>query len=265
MSSLALSTRDAATMVRRNLLRQRRYPAVPMLLLATPVIVLLLFVYVFGETMGAGLPGLDATGGRREYLAFITPGILLLGVAGAAQGVAISVAMDTTSGIVARFRTMSISRGAFLSGHVVGNLIQMLVAMPIVVGVAVALGYRPDAGPLAWLAVLGTMVLVSLMIIWLSVGMALHAKTVEGASNLPMIFLLLPFLGSGFVPTETMPAGLRWFAEHQPFTPVIDLLRALMHDQPVGSAAWQTVAWSLGLALVGYIWAVRNYEREPDH
>lgn len=262
MTALALTARDVTTMVRRNLLHQRRYPTVAVLLLATPVIVLLLFVYVFGETMGAGLPGPAASGGRREYLAFITPGVLLLGIAGAAQGVAISVATDATSGIVSRFRTMSISRGAFLTGHVVGNLVQILVGVPVVLGVAVALGYRPAAGPLAWLGVLGTIAVVSTTVIWLAVGMALHARTVEGASNLPMVFLLLPFLGSGFVPTETMPAGLRWFAEYQPFTPVMDLLRALLHDQPVGGAAWQTIAWSLGLALAGYLWAVRNYERE---
>jgi ABC-2 type transport system permease protein len=263
MTSLALTTRDAATMVRRNLLHQRRYLGLTMMMVLTPVIVLLLFVYVFGGTMGAGLPGLDAAGGRREYLAFVTPGVLLLGVAMAAQGVAISVATDTTSGIVARFRTMSISRGAFLTGHVVGNLLQMLLAAVVLVGVAIALGFRPDAGPLAWLAVLGTVALVSLMVIWLAVGMALQATSVESASNLPMVLMLLPFLGSGFVPTETLPAALRWFAEHQPFTVVMDLLRALLHDQPVGEAAWQTVAWCLGLALVGYLWAVRNYEREP--
>jgi ABC-2 type transport system permease protein len=262
MSAITLTTRDAATMVRRNLLHQRRYPSVPVMMVLTPVIVLLLFVYVFGETMGAGLPGLDATAGRREYLAFVTPGVLLLGVAMAAQGVAISVATDTTSGIVARFRTMSISRGAFLTGHVVGNLLQMLLAGAVVVGIAIALGFRPDTGPLAWLAVLGTFALVSFMVIWLAVGMALQAKSVEGASNLPMALMLLPFLGSGFVPTETMPTGLRWFAEHQPFTPAMDLLRAHMLDQPVGDAAWQTLAWCLGLALVGYLWAVRNYERE---
>lgn len=262
MSAITLTTRDATTMLRRNLLHQRRYLSIPLMMVLTPVVILLLFVYVFGETLGAGLPGVDTTAGRREYLAFVTPGILLLGVAMAAQGVAIFVASDTTSGIVARFRTMSISRGAFLTGHVVGNLLQMLLAGAVVVGVAVALGYRPDADPLAWLGVVGTYALVSLMVIWLAVAMALQAKSVESASNLPMVLMLLPFMGSGFVPTASLPTGLRWFAEHQPFTPVMDLLRALLHDQPVGDAAWQTVAWCVGLTVVGYVWAVRNYERE---
>jgi ABC-2 type transport system permease protein len=262
MTSLTLASRDATTMVRRNLLHQQRYLSLTLMMVLTPVIVLLLFVYVFGGTMGAGLPGVDAAAGRQEYLAFVMPGILLLGVAMAAQGVAISVATDTTSGIVARFRTMSISRGAFLTGHAVGNLLQMLLAGTVVIGVAIALGFRPDISPLTWLAVLGTLALVSLMIIWLAIAMALQAKSVESASNLPMVLMLLPFLGSGFVPTETMPAGLRWFAEHQPFTPAMDLLRALLLDQPVGDAAWQTLAWCLGLSLVGYLWSVRNYERE---
>jgi ABC-2 type transport system permease protein len=262
MSAITLTTRDATTMVRRNLLHQRRYLSLPVMMVLTPVIVLLLFVYVFGATMGAGLPGVDVTAGRQEYLAFVTPGILLLSVAVAAQGVAILVASDTASGIVARFRTMSISRGAFLTGHVVGALLQMVLAGAVVVGVAIALGYRPDASPLAWLGVLGTYALVCLAVIWLAVAMALQARSVESASNLPMVLMLLPFMGSGFVPTESLPTGLRWFAERQPFTPVMDLLRALLHDQPAGDAAWQAVAWCLGLAVVGYLWAVRNYERE---
>lgn len=263
MTSLSMTTRDATTMVRRNLLHQRRYLGLTLMMVLTPVIVLLLFVYVFGGTMGAGLPGGDAAGGRADYLAFVTPGVLVLGVAMAAQSVAISVAMDTTSGIVARFRTMSISRGAFLTGHVVGNLVQMLLAGLVVVGVAIALGFRPDADPLSWAAVAGMYTLLSLMVIWLGAAMGLQARTVEGASNMPMVLMLLPFLGSGFVPTESLPPGLRWFAEHQPFTPILDTLRGLLLDQPVGAAAWQAVAWCLGLAAIGYLWAVRNYEREP--
>jgi ABC-2 type transport system permease protein len=262
MSALTTSTRDAATMVRRNLLHQRRYLSLPLMMVLSPVIVLLLFVYVFGGTMGAGLPGVDVTAGRREYLAFVTPGILLLSVAMAGQSVAILVASDTTKGIVARFRTMSIRREAFLVGHVVGALLQMLLAGVVLLGTAFALGYRPDASPLGWLGVLGTYTLVCVAVIWLSVGMALQARSVESASNLPMVLMLLPFLGSGFVPTASLPTGLRWFAEHQPFTPAMDLLRALLHDQPAGGAVWRTVAWCLGLSLLGYLWAVRNYGRE---
>jgi ABC-2 type transport system permease protein len=262
MSALTVTTRDATTMVRRNLLHQRRYLGLSVMMVLIPVIVLLLFVYVFGGTMGAGLPGVDGAAGRQEYLAFVMPGILLLGVAMAGQAVAISVATDTTSGIVARFRTMSISRGAFLTGHVVGNLLQMLLAGVVVVGIAIALGFRPDASPLGWLAVLATYALVSLAITWVAAAMGLAAETVEGASNTPMILMLLPFLSSGFVPTESLPTGLRWFAEYQPFTPITDLLRALLAGQPVGDAAWQAVAWCVGLTLAGYLWAVRNYERE---
>lgn len=261
MTSLALTTRDATTMLRRNLLHQRRYPSLTVMMVATPVLVLLLFVYVFGGTMGAGLPGGGTSAGRQEYLDFVVPAVLLLGVAMAAQGVAILVASDATKGIVARFRTMSISRGAFLTGHVVGSLLQMLLAGTVLVGVAFALGFRPTAGLREWLAIAGVYALVCLAVIWLAAAMGLQATSVESASNTPMILMILPFLG-GFVPTETLPSGLSWFAEHQPFTPIADLLRALLFDQPVGTAGWLTVAWCLALALVGYLWAVRGYARE---
>jgi ABC-2 type transport system permease protein len=260
MSSLALTARDTKTMLRRSLRLQMRYPSILISQVGGALVFLLLFVYVFGETMGAGLPG--AGTGRAEYLAFITPGVLLLAVAGAGAGVAIFVSMDMTSGIAARFRTMAVGRTAVLSGHVVGAVLQTLLATAIVVLVAVAVGFRPTAGPLEWLAVAGVIVLISLAVVWLSTAMGVSAKTVESASNRPMLLMLLPFFGSGFVPTETLPTALRWFAEYQPFTPVMDLLRALLFDQPVGDSAWQTLAWSVGLTLIGYLWAARAYERE---
>jgi ABC-2 type transport system permease protein len=262
MSSLAVTVRDTHTMLRRSLRLQLRYPSILISQVVGALVFLLLFVYVFGETMGAGLPGAGADTGRAEYLAFITPGVLLLAVAGAGAGVAIFVATDMTSGIAARFRTMAVGRTAVLTGHVIGAVLQTLLATAIVVLVAVALGFRPTAGPLEWFAVLGVIVLISLAVIWLSTAMGVGAKTVESASNRPMLLMLLPFFGSGFVPTETLPTGLRWFAEYQPFTPVMDLLRGLLFDQPVGDSAWLTLAWCVGLTLVGYVWAARAYERE---
>ena len=263
MTALNLAARDSATMLRRNLKRQLRYPSLLLAQILLPVTFLLLFAYVLGPTMGAGLPGAGPDAGRADYLAFIVPGVLLLAVAGTGQSVAISVAMDNSAGITARFRTMAISRGSVLTGHVVGALLQTLVAVPAVLGLAVAVGFRPDVGPHAWFGVMGTIAMTASAVIWLSTALALRAKTVEGASNAPMPLMILPFLGSGFVPTETLPAGLRWFAEHQPFTPIMDLLRALLLDQPVGDAAWWAVAWCTGIALAGYVWARRLYDREP--
>ncbi|MBW0106451.1 ABC transporter permease, partial [Pseudonocardia sp. KRD291] len=218
---------DALTMTRRSLRHIARYPSLTVLLVGFPVVFLLLFVFVFGGTLGAGLAGASG-GGRAAYLAYLTPGILLVAVTSAAQGTAITVATDMTEGIVARFRTMSISRASVLTGHVVGSVAQALLCVLVTLGVALAIGYRPSAGPLAWLGVLGVVTLLSLALTWLSVALGMVSKSVETASNLPMFLTLLPFLGSAFVPAASMPAGLRTFAEYQPFTPVIETLRGLL-------------------------------------
>jgi ABC-2 type transport system permease protein len=185
-------------------------------------------------------------------------------VAGAATGTAVSVAMDMTEGIVARFRTMAISRASVLTGHVVGSLIQTLLSMVVVIGVAILVGFRPSAGPVEWLAVTGLLTLFVLALTWLSVALGLVSKTVEAASNAPMPLVLLPFLGSGFVPTESMPAGLRWFAEYQPFTPVIDTLRGLLLGTPIGDDAIIATAWCVGVALAGYLWSKKLFNRDPS-
>jgi ABC-2 type transport system permease protein len=258
----AYAIHDSATMLRRNFRRTLRYPLAPAVTIGIPVVLLLLFVYVFGSTLGAGLPGVPS-GGREDYLNYVTPGILLLAVAGAAQSTAISVAMDMTEGIVARFRTMAIARVSVLTGHVVGNLIQTLVAIAVVIGVALALGFAPTASPLDWLGVFGLMTLVSYAIIWFAVALGMVTKSVEAASNLPMPLILLPFLGSGFVPTDTMPAALRWFAENQPFTPIMETLRGLLMGTPIGDSATLAIAWSVAIALGSYVWAKHLFNRDP--
>ena len=156
----------------------------------------------------------------------------MLTVASAAQATAVSVAMDMTTGIIARFRTMAISRASVLTGHVLGSMIQSVIGITVIIGIALLVGFRPSAGPLAWLAATGLLVLTAFALTWLSVAFGLVSKTVETASNLPMFLMLLPFLGSGFVPTASMPAGLRWFAEYQPFTPVTQTLRRLARGRP---------------------------------
>jgi ABC-2 type transport system permease protein len=261
MTTLSYTVSDSATMLRRNLVRALRYPGLTVIVAALPIVFLLLFVYVFGGTLGAGL-GIPS-GGRAEYLAYVVPGILVLAVTGGAQGTAIGIAMDMTEGIIARFRTMSIARASVLTGHVVGAVIQTSVGLALVVAVALLVGYRPDANPLEWLGVIGVVAMTSFALSWLSVAMGLHTKTVEAASNLPMPLMLLPFFGSGFVPVESMPAGLAWFAEHQPFTPIIETMRGLLNGTAIGSSGGIAVAWCAGIALVGYLWARRNYERRP--
>lgn len=262
MTTLMLAVHDSATMLRRNMRHQLRYPAMPAAVLGLPLTFMLLFVYVFGGTMGAGLAG--ETGGRGEYLDYITPGILLMTIAGAAQITAISVATDMTEGIIARFRTMAIARVSVLTGHVVGSLIQTVMAVAVVLGIAVLLGFRATAGPVEWLAAFGVVAMVSFAVTWLAVALGMVTDSVEAASNLPMPLILLPFLGSGFVPTESMPAGMRWFAQYQPFTPMIELLRGLLTGSAIGNSWVLAVAWSAGIGLVGYLWAKHLFNRDPS-
>jgi ABC-2 type transport system permease protein len=266
MNTRAYAVRDSMTMLRRNLKRQLRYPTVMFFVIGIPVVFLLLFVYAFGGTLGAGLGGPDdiATGGDRgDYVNYVTPGILLLGVAGAAQGTAIAIAMDMTEGIIARFRTMAIFRPSILIGHVVGSVIQSILALAVVVGVAVLVGFRPTANALEWVLTAGVLTMTAVALTWLSAALGLVSKTVESASNLPMPLMLLPFLGSGFVPTDSMPTALRWFAEYQPFTPIIETVRGLLLGTAIGSSAIQAVAWCVGLTVVGYVWAKHLFNREP--
>ncbi|MFF5991924.1 ABC transporter permease [Prauserella flavalba] len=263
MSTLSLALTDSATMLRRNVKHMLRYPSLTLMLAGMPVVFLLLFVYVFGGTLGNGLGGVDG-GGRAAYVNYVAPGIILMTVAAAAQGTAISVAMDMTEGIIARFRTMAIARVSVLTGHVVGSLLQTLFSMVIVVGVALLVGFRPKATPIEWLATLGVLAMITFALIWLSVALGLAAKTVEAASNYPMPLIILPFLGSGFVPTDSMPAWLRAFADYQPFTPFIETVRGLLLGTPIGNSALFAIGWSVVIALASYLWARRLFNRDPS-
>ena len=262
MSTNSYVIRDSATMLRRNLRHAMRYPSVTVLVLGIPVIFLLLFLYVFGGTLGAGLG--VVSGDRGAYVDYVTPGIILMAVAGVAQGTAIAIAMDMTEGIITRFRTMGIARASVLTGHVLGSTIQTMLGLAVVIGVALAIGFRPNAGLIEWIAAGGVLLIVTLAITWLSVALGLVGKSVESASNLPMPLILLPFLGSGFVPTDSMPVGLRWFAEYQPFTPVMETLRGLLMGTPIGNRALLAVAWCAFIGLVGYRWALALYNRDPS-
>jgi ABC-2 type transport system permease protein len=210
MSAQPYVIKDSATMLRRNFKHMLRYPAVSLVVIVIPIILLLLFVYVFGGTLGAGLG--VALDGRAAYVNYVTPGIALIAIAGAAQSTAISAAMDMTEGIIARFRTMGIARASFLTGHVLGSTIQTMAGLAVVFAVAILVGFRPNATLVEWVVAAGVLTMITLAITWPSVALGLYPKSVEAASNLPMPLILLPFLGSGFVPTESMPAGIRWFA-----------------------------------------------------
>jgi ABC-2 type transport system permease protein len=261
MTSIASTLTDSATMTRRNLRRLLRYPSMTVLLVGMPMVFLLLFVYVLGGQLSHGLGGALSGGhsGRAAYLNYVTPGMLLFSVAAAVQGTAIVVAMDMTGGIIDRFRTMAIARSAVLTGHVLSSLIQTLASLIVVIGFAVALGFRPTASPPEWLAALVVLGLFTFALVWLATALGLAAKSVETASNTPMFLSLLVFFGSGFVPASTMPAGLEQFARYQPFTAVTETLRGLLTGTPIGANAIGAIAWSIGIALVSYFWAIHLY------
>jgi ABC-2 type transport system permease protein len=260
MSTISYALRDSSTMIRRQLRHMQRYPNLTLSIALMPIVFLLLFVYVFGGTLGNGLGG--ASGGRAAYVNYVVPGILLMMVTAGAMGTAISVAMDMIEGIVARFKTMAIARVSVLTGHVVGSLIQAMLGVGLVTGVALLVGFRPNASAVEWVAAVTVLAMISFALTWLSVALGMVAKTVETASNYPQPLVFLPFLGSGFVPTDSMPAWLRAFAEHQPFTPFIETIRGLLMGTAIGSSAVVSVAWCAGIALGSYLWARKLFNRQ---
>ncbi|WP_329014262.1 ABC transporter permease [Streptomyces sp. NBC_00690] len=262
MSSLSLTLRDSTTMLRRNLLHARRYPSLTLNLLLTPVMLLLLFVYVFGDVMSAGIGGGGAD--RSEYIAYLVPGILLLTIGGTTIGSAVSVATDMTEGIIARFRTMAIHRGSVLVGHVIGSVLQCVMSVALVGAIAVAIGFRSTgATPFEWVLALGLLALVSLALTWIAVGMGLSSPTAEAASNNALPLMVLPLISSAFVPVDAMPDWFRPIAEYQPFTPAIETLRGLLLGSEIGHNGWLAVLWCLGLAVLGYLWSRALFDRDP--
>ncbi|MFD6424924.1 ABC transporter permease [Streptomyces sp. NPDC060198] len=260
MSTLSLAVRDSSTMLRRNLLHARRYPSLTLNLLLTPIMLLLLFVYIFGDTMSAGIGG----GDRSDYIAYIVPGLLLMTIGSTVVGSAVSVSMDMTEGIIARFRTMAIHRGSVLIGHVVGSVLQSVASVVLVGAVGVAIGFRStDATVLEWLAAFGLLVLFALALTWIAVGMGLVSPTVEAASNNAMPLILLPLLSSAFVPVDTMPGWFQPVAEYQPFTPAIETLRGLLLGTEIGNNGLIAVAWCLGLSALGYLWSTSTFNADP--
>ncbi|NEB29882.1 ABC transporter permease [Streptomyces sp. SID14446] len=257
MSSLSLAVRDSSTMLRRNLLHARRYPSMTLNLLFTPVMLLLLFVYVFGDTMSGGA-------GRSAYIAYIVPGILLMTIGSTVVGTAVSVSMDMNEGIIARFRTMAIHRGSVLFGHVVGSVLQAVISVVIVGAVGVAMGFRStDATVLEWLAAFGLLAFFALAFTWIAVGMGMGAPNAEAASNNATPLILLPLISSAFVPLHSMPGWFQPIAEYQPFTPAIETLRGLLLGTEIGDNWWIALAWCAALSVLGYRWSRAQFDRDP--
>jgi ABC-2 type transport system permease protein len=248
---------DSRALLRRNMVHALRYPAMSLSSLMMPLIFLLLFTYVFGKTLGTGIGG-------GSYVDYLAPGMLIMTGASSVVGTAVSVCTDMTEGIVDRFRTMSISRFALLTGHVVGSMIQTLLSMAVLLGVAVAIGFRPHADALQWLGAVGVAVLITMAMTWVAMATGLFSKTPEGASNLPMPIILLPFLGSGFVPATSMSPGLRQFAEYQPFTPVTETLRGLLLGTHIGNEWILAMGWCVALTVFGYIVSRRLFDRRAE-
>ncbi|MDH6119388.1 ABC transporter permease [Kitasatospora sp. GAS204B] len=255
-STAAYALRDSSTMLRRKMTHALRYPGLSLGAVMVPVVFLLLFVYVLGGALATGV------GHGSAYINYLAPGIILMTVTAAATSTAVSVCTDLTEGIIARFRTMAISRASILVGHVLGSVIQTMVSVGIVIGLALAMGFRPSADPVHWLAAIGLITLLTFAVTWLAVALGTLSKTPEGASNIVLPLALLPFIGSAFVPTGSMSGWLRWFAQHQPFTPIIETIRGLLMGGPIGDNGIIAVAWCLVIAVAASLWATRLFNRQ---
>ncbi|BCY08014.1 ABC transporter permease [Actinoplanes sp. L3-i22] len=247
---------DAMTMLRRNVRHTSRNPGAIIMTVGLPVILLLLFVEVFGGSLDVGGPA----GG---YIDYVVAGVLVMTVGYGATTTALAVNRDMTAGIINRFRTMNIARTAVLTGHVLGSTARTLVSAGLVVVVAAGLGFRGDGDPVRWLGAAGLLAVFTVGLTWIAVAVGLAARTAEGVAPFTLVVQLLPFLSSAFVQPGAMSGAVRWFAGHEPFTPVIDTLRGLLLGGSVGDGG-VAVLWCLGMAGGGYLWARLLFRRDPD-
>jgi ABC-2 type transport system permease protein len=234
--------RDSSTMIGRGLRLSRRNPEALIMSLMMPILLMLLFVYLFGGAIHTGGP----------YLRYVVPGVILLCAGFGSSMTAVSVTQDMANGIIDRFRSMDVSGVAVLTGHVVASVARNIVATAVVFGIAFLIGFRPDASPTAWLAVLGVLLLFILAMSWFAAMVGLLAGSTEGANGFTFLVMFLPYASSAFVPIATMPSWIRGFARHQPITPVIETTRALLLDQPVGGSLVAALLWYGGI-LVGSV------------
>lgn len=244
---------DTTVLTGRSLRHILRSPDTIITTAVTPIILLLLFVFVFGGAIDTGTD---------SYVNYLLPGILLITIASGVSYTAYRLFMDLQSGIFERFHSMPIARSATLWAHVLTSLVANVVSLVLVVAVAVVIGFRSSAGPLEWLAVAGILILFTLALTWLAVIAGLSAKSVDGAGAFAYPLIFLPFISSAFVPTESMPGPVRWFAENQPTTSIVDAIRSLLAGEPVGSDIWVALAWCVGILLVGFAVAMVVYRRK---
>jgi ABC-2 type transport system permease protein len=231
---------DWATMAGRCLRLSRRNVDALLTSLMLPVMIMLLFVYLFGGAIQTGT----------EYVTYVVPGVLLLCAGFGSSTTAVSVSHDMTGGIVDRFRSLDIGGAAVLAGHVAASVVRNAASTVLVFGIAFLIGFRPDAGALDWLAAGGILLAFVLAISWLSAAVGLLAKSPEAANGFTFFVMFLPYASSAFVPIHTMPSWIQGFAQHQPVTPVIETIRGLLLGTPVGSSPWQALAWCGGILAV---------------
>ncbi|WP_378733245.1 ABC transporter permease [Nocardia brasiliensis] len=246
-----MSKSPSTVMLRRNFKHIARNPTSVFNAVLMPIIIMLMFVYMFGDAFDVGV----------DYIDYATPGLMLLAVCYGLGATATSVNSDMTKGIINRFKVMDVSRGAVLTGHVVASVLTNLVAIAALIGVAFLLGFDPAAGFLDWLGVAGIIVLLGCAAGWLTVALGLAAKSPETAGLASVPLVMLPFFSSAIVPAEKMGPGLRQFAEYQPFTPIIETMRGLLSGAPAAGDAIAAIAWCVGIAVVGYLWARSTFTK----
>ncbi|MET9344242.1 ABC transporter permease [Nonomuraea sp. NPDC003804] len=244
---------DTAVLLGRSLRHITRSPDTIITTAIMPIAMMLMFVYVFG---GAIRTGSDS------YVNYMLPGILLITVASGIAYTAYRLFMDMKGGIFERFQSMPTARSSVLWAHVLTSLVANLISLVVVMLVALLMGFRSSAGVLAWLSVAGILILFTLALTWIAVIPGLSAKTMEGASAFSYPLIFLPFLSSAFVPTGTMPGPVRIFAENQPVTSIVNAIRALFTQQPVGTDIWIALAWCVGILIVAYGFAMNTYRRK---
>ncbi|WP_280339907.1 ABC transporter permease [Nocardia neocaledoniensis] len=254
-ATLVRAAKDSTTMLDRNIRHTLRSPDTMIMTIALPVMILLMFVYVFGGAMDVG-PG--------AYIDYVVPGIILLCAGFGASTTAVALSTDLAEGIIDRFRAMAIARSAVLTGHVVESVLRNLLTSAIVIGVAVLLGFRPTTDPLRWLGVFGVLAMFVFALSWLSAALGLLARNPEAANGFTFVFMFLPYVSSAFVPTESMPTWLHAFAENQPVTPVIETTRGLLMGTPIGDSGLLAVLWCAGIAAAGFLTAGALFRRRTS-
>jgi len=244
---------DSWIMFKRCLRTTLRNPDTFGTAIIVPAGVMVLFGLIFGNIMDVG----DYT-----YIDFIVPGVILLAIAQGATASAVGVNNDMMKGIIDRFRSMPIAKSAVLTGHVLAAVMRSILTSAIAMGIAIAIGFRPQAGIAQWLLIVGILALYIMAITWIAVICGLIAKAPESAGTYPFMLFILPYFSSAFAPIETMPAGIRWFASYQPMTPIVDSIRALMLNEPTGNSFPLALIWSIGIIILSFTIAVAIYNRK---